>query len=320
MKLFKIFLTFIIFSIAYTINAQEKMKVNFSQTEIDESKVILSENWNLDIVDNNLRLFNGNIKNDSNKNLRNLNLDLYLVDDSKTSSQSFNGYHIGNLTFNLLRKKSQIAGVNISSETKQDLQLNGHYKPIVVVSDRNGKVLDIKRVSTSIVYTNGNPQINVLTDGSNKELVTSKEGKTIKNLGVTDLNKIKLIEDNSVVFSGEWTVEIDFKNFLVKLKGGDIANHVNFDQEDIAFEVFLTDQKLTNITENFNGVKIASSKLGKPIDKKTTFFDTELTTNIIQVPQPGSYYILVTLLTPDTDNNGDWVVRSKRAFPNSVSF
>src|SRR5690625_5785431 len=96
---------------------------------------------------------------------------------------------------------------------------------------------------------------------------------------------MKHIQDNSVVHDGEWKNEIDFKNFLVKMTGGDIANKVDQAQEDVAFEVFLTDQKLNKITEDYNSVKIAASKLGKPLDKKTTFFDTEITTNIIQIPQ-----------------------------------
>src|SRR5690625_7174341 len=112
---------------------------------------------------------------------------------------------------------------------------------------------------------------------------------------------MKHVEDNSVVLDGEWKIEIDFKNFLVKMTGGDIANKVDQPQEDVAFEVFLTDQKLNKISEDFNGVKIASSKLGKPIDKKTTFFDREITTHITQIPQPGTHYIMVTILTPDTD-------------------
>src|SRR5690625_6156931 len=119
---------------------------------------------------------------------------------------------------------------------------------------------------------------------------------------------MKHVEDNSVVLDGEWKIEIDFKNFLVKMTGGDIANKVDQAQEDVAFEVFLTDQKLNKITEDFNGVKIASSKLGKPIDKKTTFFDTEITNNIIQITQTRSYYIMVNILTPHTKHDGDWIV------------
>lgn len=312
MKFIKPILAIIVFSIAYLGYAQEKVKVNYSKDQIQNSQVVLSEHWNLDIVDNNIRLFNGSIKNNSNKTLRKLELDMYLIDDSKTDASSFTGIHMGNLTFNVLRSKSQIAGLNIVSETKQDFNLSGNYKPIVVVSDKDGKILDIQYVELSIFYSQGKPRV----QRPEKELAANN---TIKNLGITDLNKMKLVEDNSVVLDGEWKIEIDFKNFLVKMKGGDIANKVDQAQEDVAFEVFLTDQKLNKITEDFNGVKIASSKLGKPIDKKTTFFDTEITTNIIQIPQPGSYYIMVTILTPDTENDGDWVVRSKRTFPNSVS-
>lgn len=312
MKFIKPILAIIVFSIAYIGYAQEKVKVNYSKDQIQNSQVVLSEHWNLDIVDNNLRLFNGSIKNNSNKTLRKLELDMYLIDDSKIDASSFTGIHMGNLTFNVLRSKSQIAGLNIVSETKQDFNLSGNYKPIVVVSDKDGKILDIQYVELSVFYSQGKPRV----QRPEKELAANN---TIKNLGITDLNKMKLVEDNSVVLDGEWKIEIDFKNFLVKMKGGDIANKVDQAQEDVAFEVFLTDQKLNKITEDFNGVKIASSKLGKPIDKKTTFFDTEITTNIIQIPQPGSYYIMVTILTPDTENDGDWVVRSKRTFPNSVS-
>lgn len=314
MKLLKYLSTIIALIIICITNAQEKQKVNFSPSEIKNSNIILSDHWSLDIEDNNLRLFNGSIKNNSNKTYKKLNLHLYLIDENKTDSQSFTGIDMGKLTFNALKSNSQITGINILTESKQDFQINGEYKPIVVVSDKKSKILAIQDVSLSIVYKDGKPLI------PEKKLDTSKSESTVKNLGVTDLNKIKLVEDNSVVLTGEWKVEIDFKNFLVKLKGGDIANHVDLDQEDVAFEIFLTDEKIQKITNDFNGVKIASSKLGKPLDKKTTFFNTEITSNIIQIPQPGTYYILVTIMTPDTKNDGEWVVRSKRTFPNSVSF
>src|SRR5690625_7869216 len=128
------------------------------------------------------------------------------INNSKNEDSNFTGIHIGNLTFNVLRSKTQIAGLNIVSETKQDFNLSGNYKPIVVVSDKDGKILDIQYVELSIFYSQVKPRV----QRPEKELATNN---TIKNLGITDLNKMKLVEDNSVVLDGEWKIEIDFKNF-----------------------------------------------------------------------------------------------------------
>ena len=83
---------------------------------------------------------------------------MYLIDDSKTDASSFTGIHMGNLTFNVLRSKSQIAGLNIVSETKQDFNLSGNYKPIVVVSDKDGKILDIQYVELSVFIVKENQE------------------------------------------------------------------------------------------------------------------------------------------------------------------
>lgn len=50
MKFIKPILAIIVFSIAYIGYAQEKVKVNYSKDQIQNSQVVLSEHWNLDIV------------------------------------------------------------------------------------------------------------------------------------------------------------------------------------------------------------------------------------------------------------------------------
>src|SRR5690606_22736452 len=61
------------------LNAQELKTVSFSDIELNQSQLLLSEYWKTNIDKINLTISSGIIKNESNKNIRNLQLDLYLL-------------------------------------------------------------------------------------------------------------------------------------------------------------------------------------------------------------------------------------------------
>lgn len=323
----------VVFTFAF-IQAQESKVLNYSNADIENSGILLSDNWSINIEYNVVQIYNGSIKNDTNKNLTDFNLDLFLCDNDEISDESINGLHLNNVVFKSLRKKSTIAGVNIKSESL-NLPESGTYIPILVISDKRGKVLAIKEVNRTVYADAGNISLKSKTDEpkivkeETEKTQTPVVSNTIReNTGeispqsklslVTDIDNIKVAEDNKLVLDKEWKVEIDFKNFLVKLNGGDIANLDSKNHEDIAIEVYLTNESLTKITSNFNGMKIASSDLGIELDKGTKAVNTNIVTNLVQIPEPGTYYVMVTLLTKN--DGGDWVVRSKRNFPNSISF
>ena len=289
--------------------AQELKSVNYSTNEMNESKMMLSENWSTQIQDNEVLIYNGNIKNGSNSTIKNLNIELYLSPkDAKKTAGVINGYALTSVPFKSIAKNSSLVGVNIKSEVKE-IPPSGIYEPILVLTDKNGKVLSFQKVKNSIESKGGNLAI--------YNVPVTPEGTTAKKPDLYPTVKMDIKEDNSVALEKEWQVEVDFKNFLVKVIGGDISNKTNQDLNNLVLDVFLTKENQTKIDSNFDAVHIASAELEK-IEKYKKFVDTTVTTNLTRIPENGTYHILLTLSVKD--DKGNPVVRTKRAFLDTISF
>lgn len=306
----KIFLTAaFVLCVSNVVSAQELQSVNYTTNQINESKLVLSENWRAFIENNSVLIYNGNIKNESSDNAKNLNVELYLAPkDSEAIAGTIQGYHLTKVPFKNVAKNSSLVGVNIKSDVKQ-IPPAGLYDPILVLTNKDGIVLNYQKVGNTIESKDGSLGV--------YNVPVKPEGSIEKTPDLNPVVKIDVKEDNSIVLEKEWKVEVDFKNFMVKVIGGDIANRTDKDLNNMVLDVFLTKENQSVIDSNFDGVRIASAELDK-IEGFKKFVDTTISTNLTTIPQNGTYHILLTLSVKD--ENGNPVVRTKRAFANTISF
>ena len=299
---------FVLF-IANALFAQELKSINYSTSEMNESKLMLSENWGAYIENNAVMIYNGSIKNESSNNAKNLNVELYLTPkDAAQTAGVIEGYPIAKVPFKNISKNSSLVGVNIKSDMTT-APPNGMYNPVLILTDKNGKVLHYQNVRNTIESKDGNLAV--------YNAPVKAEGAVTKTPDLYPKVKMDIKEDNSVVLEKEWQVEVDFKNFMVKVIGGDISNKTDQDLNNLVLDVFLTKESQTKIDSNFDAVHIASAELEK-IEKFKKFVDTTVTTNLTTIPQNGTYHILLTLSVKD--EKGNPVVRTKRAFLDTISF
>ena len=306
----KIFLTTMFVFCVSGVFAQELQSVNYTTNEINESQLVLSTNWITKIENNSVLIYNGNIKNESNKNVRNINLELYLVPQKlKQTAGAIKGFHVTKVPFKDVAKKSSLVGVNIENEVS-GVPPAGLYDPILILTDKNGKVLTYQKVN-SVVESDG-AKIAV------KNIPLTPDGKVMKTPDLYPSFQMDIKEDNSIALENEWKVEVDFKNFMVKVIGGDISNKTSRDLNNVVLDVFLTKDVQNQVISNFDAVHIASAELSNKIESYKKFVDTTITTNLTTIPQNGTYHILLTLSVKD--ENGNSVVRTKRAFLDTISF
>ena len=307
----KTFITaMLVFCLASLASAQQMQSVNYKTNEIEESQLVLSHNWVTKIENNSVLIYNGNIKNESNKNVRNLSLELYLVPQkAKQTAGSIQGFHFTKVPFKEVNKKSSLVGINIKSEVNT-LPPAGLYDPILVLTDKNGKVLNYQKVK-NVVESDG---VNLAV----KKIEYLPDGSIKKSPDLYPVFNMVVKEDNSLALEKEWKVEIDFKNFLVKVIGGDITNKTGNDLNNLVLDVFLTKTEQAKFNTNFDGVHIASAELSNKIESFKKFVDTTVTTNLTTIPQNGTYHILLTLSVKDEQGNA--VVRTKKSFEDTISF
>src|SRR5690554_3081288 len=104
---------FTLFSFSFSY-AQELKTISYTTNSISESQIELSDNWRTLIENNNVLIYNGNIKNDSNKNLRNIQVNLYLIPQvANPKAGVVQGYSIAEVPFKSVAKNSSLVGVNI---------------------------------------------------------------------------------------------------------------------------------------------------------------------------------------------------------------
>ncbi|MBA5630486.1 hypothetical protein [Moheibacter lacus] len=295
--------------IANSIFAQELKTINYSTSEINDSQLSLSENWAAYIDQNVVTIYNGKIQNQSNSKAKNLNIELYLTPKgAEETAGVIQGYSLAKVPFKTIDKNSNLVGVHIKSDLTE-VPPAGIYDPVLVLTDKNGKVLNYQNVHNSIESKDGVLAI--------YKVPVTPEGAVTAKPDLYPTVKMDIKEDNSVVLEKDWQVEVDFKNFMVKVIGGDITNKTDQDLNNLVLDVFLTKEEQTKIDSNFDAVHIASAEL-KKIEKFKKFVDTTISTNLTRIPETGTYHILLTLSVKD--DKGNPVVRTKRAFLETISF
>ncbi len=306
-KIFTSILTFFTCTILF---GQDLEKINYSGNINQDSKVKLSENWIASIKDNNVLIYNGSIQNETDRNVKNLELKLYLVPQIVVNNPNeMEGYLVSAVPIKNVSKNSSLVGVNIKNSLTQ-VPPTGIYEPILILSNKNNEILSFHIVKNKIESKENNLAIMMPPP--------VKPAPKVSEEILNPVVKMDIKEDNSLSLEKEWKVEVDFKNFMVKILGGDIANNTDEAINNMILDVYLTKENQSTITSNFEAVHIATAPLSKEIESYKKFVDTSITTNLTRIPQNGEYYILLTLSVKD--NNGNAVVKTKRAFSELVSF
>lgn len=306
-KIFTSILTFFTCTILF---GQDLEKINYSGNINQDSKVKLSENWIASIKDNNVLIYNGSIQNETDRNVKNLELKLYLVPQIVVNNPNeMEGYLVSAVPIKNVSKNSSLVGVNIKNSLTQ-VPPTGIYEPILILSNKNNEILSFHIVKNKIESKENNLAIMMPPP--------VKPAPKVSEEILNPVVKMDIKEDNSLSLEKEWTVEVDFKNFMVKILGGDIANNTDEAINNMILDVYLTKENQSIITSNFEAVHIATAPLSKEIESYKKFVDTSITTNLTRIPQNGEYHILLTLSVKD--NNGNAVVKTKRAFSELVSF
>ncbi|SMC60018.1 hypothetical protein [Moheibacter sediminis] len=292
------------------INAQELGK-----------EVSVSKNWmsvvNLD--GNELRLSNGSVSNHLNKSTKKLSLDFYLSQNPyDVSNPDSYGILIAKNPVNSLNRNASISGISLQNRIKQ-VPEDGIYYQILVLTDVNGGVKDLTQLRSQIIIKNGKLQPKKEVDNTEINKTPNNTSRTDMS-GVTDLSKptkLTIKSDNSISLENEWKIEIDFKNFMVKIIGGDMANNKSENTGKIVLDVFLTKDNQTVFSSNFEGIQIAMVPLD-PIENAKKLIGASIKTNLRAIPPSGTYYLLLTV--SELDDSGNQIVVNSKTFKNPITF
>lgn len=288
--------------------AQELKSFTFDKNNKSEFKI--STNWNSSIQNKSLTISNGSISNKSNGNSGRLKLEYYLfASPLDNSTYNFEGFLIAETPIRSIDKNASSVGIIIKNSV-QNLPPDGAYYPVLSLTNSNGKVLDLIQLNDIIIIENENMAKKVI----------KAEDKKADMSGLTDLNKpIKLNVnlDSSISLENEWKINIDFKNFMVDLKGGDIANNTTKDTKNLVVDVYLSKGEAATLTSNFEGIHIAKAPLENPIEKSKKATGVTIKTNLRAIPPQGTYHIIMTL--SEVDDSGKAVVKNTKSFQNAVT-
>lgn len=295
--------------------AQNFQSLKIDSIEIENSGIILSSNW-IPKIENYtiLRLSNGRINNQSsNKTYKNLNLSVILISsDSIFTKKSIDGYRVSSIDIKKLKKSSNLVGLNIVDQI-DDLPPSGKYQPLIVISRNNGTILDYQLLDETLEVRNNQITIIEYTEEESGQ----EKSSTIEIPEIYHTEKLNLLNDNACSLEREWKVEIDFKNFMVNAIGGDISNNTSNDFRDVVLNIYLTNGETTSSINNFNGLLISSAKI-QNLKAEQRFVNVKVKTNLLNIPKNDTYTILMVLST--MDESGNLVVRSRRSFPNTITF
>lgn len=306
-KTFIVALTTIFVGMLYS---QELQTITFDQSQVNNGIVTLSDNW-MSTLDNNLiTVFNGRINNESKDDVRNLNLTLYLLAEGyDLSSGQVQGYKESSISLKRIKKNSNLVGVSVKDKVSE-VPPAGLYQPLLVLSDKSGKILTYQLVNNLVESK----------DGSFAYFIPTPVDVPVEPIKEPDLNPVvtmNIDENNSLSLVDDWQIEIDFKNFVISVVGGDIVNKTQTDFKSVILDVFLTNEQQSTIMSSFNGVLISSANIDE-IKKNSIYNNTTVKTNLQRIPEKGTYYLLLTLSVPD--EKGNQVVVTKRSFPNTITF
>lgn len=301
-KLILLFAATIISSLVYSQEVR-----SFSQEDLARSPLKLAPDWKFEINNQKVMIKNGRISNSSSQHSGKMLLELYFsTNPVELTLEKIEGYAVSSFELNGTNGNSSLTSINIEF-VDQNLPPNGKYYPVLLLT-QSGKVRDVF-------------QINHLVRVEDKYMSILKENEYITDTsGVTNPNdslQMIVMNDNSLAFEAEWKIEVDFKNFIISLDGGDIRNTSAQDVEKLKIDIFLTKEKQSEISQNFDGLLIGSVPFDSPLKAGVTAKDITVKTNLRAIPLSGPQYILLTV--SEVDDEGNTYLKSFRAFDNPVT-
>lgn len=310
------------------VTAQELRTVSFDRDQLNKTEIKLSATWNSDIVNKSLSIYNGNISNRSNGSTGGLRLEYYLAPGKVNLSENqLTGYFIAQTPINNINRNTSAIGVSIRN-TVTNLPPDGNYYPVLVLTNSNGRILDIFQMDGIIeIRNNSMHQSNIVQAEPIEDKIESvpvpvktEEKRTATNMSaVTDINKpvkLNVRIDKNIVFEKDWKLEIDYKEFMVSLAGGDIANNTNANTGKLIVDVYFTKDRQADFSSNFNGILVASAPVD-PVGGQMKLSSVSIRTNLRAVPPQGVYYMVMTL--SEVEDSGKTVLKSFRPFKNPVT-
>ncbi len=278
-------------------------------------EVSISKNWITSINNNNLSLSNGRIINHTDKSTNRLNLDYYLSSTKYNSSEpGINGILLAQSPINPINKNASISGVSIQNKI-DILPQDGTYYQILSLSEYNGSIKDIVGLPRQIVIENGNLQFKKDDDIFSRQSIKQIN----QTMALTDLEKpikLNVKSDNSILLEKEWKINIDYKEFMVMLIGGDIVNNTSENSNKLILDVYLAKENLYELKSNFEGVHIAKAPIDGVANSKR-LSNASIKTNLRAIPPQGTYYLLLTL--SELDESGNPIIKDTKSFKNAIT-
>lgn len=285
----RIFLQFLILLSFSQLNLAQELRT-FQLTKPNYPQIQLNPNWDFSIHKNMLTFKNGKIENLGPK-LKSLNLEFYLLTNSKVQNgATIDAFYLNGARFKDIKQNEKLVNIDFQHPLNENFEA-GDYTPLIVVK-KGDKIVDYQLLDQSFPW---------LMEQNNSTIV--KQTLNFK-------------EDNMIHLENEWKVEIDFKNFMVKTIGGDISNSGNQDESNLILDVYLMNSQ--SGSETSGGQHIASAPLNLELKKQEKLNNLQVKTNLKTIPVNGTYSVLLTLST--LDGSGQKAVRTKRVFPNQISF
>lgn len=260
-------------------------------SNVTTSGLKLEKKWLISDSQEEITFKNGIIKNSGPKQT-DFKIEFYLMSIDTQLNESTQAYYLDALQFNSIKRNENLTNISLTTQFAENMK-DGNYFPLVLLK-KGDTIVDVQQLNRLVK----------LGEEPKQEIVTKTQ--------------IFTNEDKKFALIGNWDLEIDFKNFMVDITGKEMANYGNNDASDLVLEVFLTTQQFSEIPENFNGVLIATAPIDKVLNKNQSFYDVQVKTNLVNIPPNGTYNILYTLSTQDTE--GKQIVRAKKVFEGTLSF
>lgn len=260
-------------------------------SNVTTSGLKLEKKWLISDSQEEITFKNGIIKNSGPKQT-DFKIEFYLMSIDTQLNESTQAYYLDAMQFNSIKRNENLTNISLTTQFAENMK-DGNYFPLVLLK-KGDTIVDVQQLNRLVK----------LGEEPKQEIVTKTQ--------------IFTNEDKKFALIGNWDLEIDFKNFMVDITGKEMANYGNNDASDLVLEVFLTTQQFSEIPENFNGVLIATAPIDKVLNKNQSFYDVQVKTNLVNIPPNGTYNILYTLSTQDTE--GKQIVRAKKVFEGTLSF
>ncbi|MFV0304443.1 MAG: hypothetical protein ACK5IC_03045 [Moheibacter sp.] len=180
--------------------------------------------------------------------------------------------------------------------------------------------LEYENIKKTTIETNVTVEssVNGTKTTTKTEVVKSinQELSPITKAGLYPLSNYNEQLSNDIILEGDWRIETDFPNAMIKIIGGEILNKSDRDLKNITLKVFLTKDNITETKVNTEGLVIAFADLSD-LTANSKMKDLNIHTDLVSISQSGDYYMVLALSEKD-ENNKD-IVRARKIFSKIVT-